>query len=516
MASHGQPRHQGLDARLADAEGPAADDDSGAGLGGRKQLAAPSIADAPLAIDPRRAPLAGRGDPRPRVRRPRGARPGHAAVVSAAARDASTTSRVSRRRCIIRRKTRICSASCARARASSTRRSTSSSGSTSSGHRARRRARAEHRRLRGGSARRPAAASPTPSQRFATAQMQHMMLETKVIIPAARKHLTDEDWAEIASAFATNGDPRFSVDNDEEYPPALRANPESRAGPVQAHRRRPDSNVQFNNSQGRRTTMHHHRQHPARLRRSATAIAARHSGTVRRAGAVQAFEIDTGNPDIEMRWDNTFRYNLGGRVAVAGPGDHRQPEQRRRRPQLRARARSSPTGSTSCPSSTSSGKRSYGFSRERGAAGTTTPTAASTTRNTATANTLVNGLPVAGRAERRTRKRYAKGASGEWLDAFVFANFESRGMPVERQGRPAHGVLGRQPAARRRDPRRVVRAELARPHEGLRARRARSEGAVPSAAAASRCRRSRTRTCRSPASGSTTGRRCACRSRAAT
>jgi hemerythrin-like domain-containing protein len=53
--------------------------------------------------------------------------------------------------------------------------------------------------------------------RFATEQMQHMAFETKVILPAARAHLTEEDWAVIAAAFATNGDPRFSVDNDEEF-----------------------------------------------------------------------------------------------------------------------------------------------------------------------------------------------------------------------------------------------------------------------------------------------------------
>jgi nucleotide-binding universal stress UspA family protein/hemerythrin-like domain-containing protein len=53
--------------------------------------------------------------------------------------------------------------------------------------------------------------------RFSTSQMQHMALETKVIIPAARTHLTAEDWAEIGAAFASNGDPRFSVDNDDEF-----------------------------------------------------------------------------------------------------------------------------------------------------------------------------------------------------------------------------------------------------------------------------------------------------------
>ena len=54
-------------------------------------------------------------------------------------------------------------------------------------------------------------------ERYATSQMQHMALETKVVIPAARKHLTDEDWSEIGAAFAGNADPRFSVDNDEEF-----------------------------------------------------------------------------------------------------------------------------------------------------------------------------------------------------------------------------------------------------------------------------------------------------------
>ena len=44
-----------------------------------------------------------------------------------------------------------------------------------------------------------------------------MTLETKVIIPAAQKHLTDEDWSEIGKAFAENGDPRFNIDAREEF-----------------------------------------------------------------------------------------------------------------------------------------------------------------------------------------------------------------------------------------------------------------------------------------------------------
>ena len=49
--------------------------------------------------------------------------------------------------------------------------------------------------------------------------------------------------------------------------------------------------------------------------------------------------------------------------------------------------------------------------------------------NTATANTLVNGLPVAGQLSPYA-KRYAKGLSGEWLDAFVFGNFDIAGVPI--------------------------------------------------------------------------------------
>jgi nucleotide-binding universal stress UspA family protein/hemerythrin-like domain-containing protein len=53
--------------------------------------------------------------------------------------------------------------------------------------------------------------------RFVASQESHMRLETRVILPAAFKHLTPEDWHEIGRAFAENGDPRFSADTDEEF-----------------------------------------------------------------------------------------------------------------------------------------------------------------------------------------------------------------------------------------------------------------------------------------------------------
>jgi hemerythrin-like domain-containing protein len=45
----------------------------------------------------------------------------------------------------------------------------------------------------------------------------HMATEEKVLIPLARKHLLPTDWAEIASAFGDNGDPRFGKEPDHEF-----------------------------------------------------------------------------------------------------------------------------------------------------------------------------------------------------------------------------------------------------------------------------------------------------------
>ena len=46
---------------------------------------------------------------------------------------------------------------------------------------------------------------------------KHMAFEEKALIPLARQHLTEEDWAEIAKAFGENGDPRFGSEPDHEF-----------------------------------------------------------------------------------------------------------------------------------------------------------------------------------------------------------------------------------------------------------------------------------------------------------
>ncbi|AYH43784.1 hypothetical protein [Azoarcus sp. DN11] len=46
-------------------------------------------------------------------------------------------------------------------------------------------------------------------------QWQHLNTEEEQILPAARKHLTDEDWRAIEHAFRANGDFRVGGEYDE-------------------------------------------------------------------------------------------------------------------------------------------------------------------------------------------------------------------------------------------------------------------------------------------------------------
>jgi hemerythrin-like domain-containing protein len=54
-------------------------------------------------------------------------------------------------------------------------------------------------------------------EKFADAIWAHMNIEETVVIPLAKRHLTTEDWAELASAFSENGDPRFRLSQDQEF-----------------------------------------------------------------------------------------------------------------------------------------------------------------------------------------------------------------------------------------------------------------------------------------------------------
>jgi len=53
--------------------------------------------------------------------------------------------------------------------------------------------------------------------RYASFIWEHMGREEGVILTAAQRHLTAEDWDEINAAFCTNQDPRFGADTDAEF-----------------------------------------------------------------------------------------------------------------------------------------------------------------------------------------------------------------------------------------------------------------------------------------------------------
>ncbi|HZZ91294.1 MAG TPA: DUF1302 domain-containing protein [Usitatibacter sp.] len=150
------------------------------------------------------------------------------------------------------------------------------------------------------------------------------------------------------------------------------------------------------------------------------------SSVLASAGA-HAFEIDTGNSDLGVRWDNTVRYNVGKRVQNQDPAILANPN-------LDDGDRNFSKGSlvTNRLDILSEldvvFRRQLGF-RVSGAGWYDDAYRNLDNTNTATANTLVNGLPVAGELSPYT-KRYAKGASGEILDAFVFGNFDIAGIPV--------------------------------------------------------------------------------------
>lgn len=146
------------------------------------------------------------------------------------------------------------------------------------------------------------------------------------------------------------------------------------------------------------------------------------------AGSAAAFEIDTGNPDAEVRWDNTIRYNLGVRTQS-------QDSAILRNPNADDGDRNFDDGSVVTsrvevlPELDLVWRKSFGL-RVSAAVWWDPAYDNLDNSNDATANTLKNGVPQAGELSSYT-ERYAKGLSGEWLDAFTFANFDLAGVPVK-------------------------------------------------------------------------------------
>ena len=144
-------------------------------------------------------------------------------------------------------------------------------------------------------------------------------------------------------------------------------------------------------------------------------------------GGAAAADIDTGNPDLQLRFDNTIRYNYGQRVnaqnsAILGnlnadDGDRRFPNNSAVNNRLdllseldlvydkRLGARVSAAGW-------------YDHAYDGGSAN----------GNAASSNHVQGGAATVGLSD--YAKRYYAGPSGELLDAFLFASFEAGGMPA--------------------------------------------------------------------------------------
>ncbi|HSW83304.1 MAG TPA: DUF1302 family protein, partial [Usitatibacter sp.] len=145
------------------------------------------------------------------------------------------------------------------------------------------------------------------------------------------------------------------------------------------------------------------------------------------AGEARAFEIGLSNSDLSMRWDNTVRYNAGVRVQdqdtkILGNPNFDDGDRNFAKNSL-------VTNRVDVLSEFDFvWKRSFG-ARVSAAGWVDGAYSSLDNTSTATANTLQNGLPVAGALSPYT-KRYTKGPSGEILDAFVFGNFDAGNVPV--------------------------------------------------------------------------------------
>ena len=147
-------------------------------------------------------------------------------------------------------------------------------------------------------------------------------------------------------------------------------------------------------------------------------------GTLR--GSALAFEFDTGNPDLSIRWDNTIRYNLGLRVegrddkignsAVSDEGTY-----------------SFDSGSVVTNRIDILSELDFVYKKQMGfrVSGAGWYDGAYDDRARSNPNPpLVNIPSYVNQQYTPYTKRYYRGPSGELLDAFVFGNFDVGTVPT--------------------------------------------------------------------------------------
>lgn len=143
------------------------------------------------------------------------------------------------------------------------------------------------------------------------------------------------------------------------------------------------------------------------------------------AAGARAGEIETGNPDLSVRFDNTVKFNLARRVEGQNPDI--------------LKSVNSDDGDRNFGKGIVSSRfdvlsefdvvyqKRMGF-RLSAAAWDDLAYRHLDNNNVASSNHLVNGKPALGLPD--ATRRYHKGASGELLDAFAFASFEIGDMPA--------------------------------------------------------------------------------------
>lgn len=160
----------------------------------------------------------------------------------------------------------------------------------------------------------------------------------------------------------------------------------------------------------------------ALLRRSALIT----SAALTAASQVHAFSIDTGNDEIELRWDNTVRYNLGYRVD--GQDDRITGSLNNNDGDRNFKKHSVVSNRLDVLSELDLVyRRAHGFRISGAAWGDQAYNDVDTTTATGS-NHLRNGVPATGLS--RTTKRYNRGVSGEVLDAFAFTRLDVGDSPL--------------------------------------------------------------------------------------
>jgi hypothetical protein len=137
------------------------------------------------------------------------------------------------------------------------------------------------------------------------------------------------------------------------------------------------------------------------------------------AGSAQATEIDVGNPELKIRWDNTVRYNLARRMEGINPliGNNATTDESDNK---------FPKGSTVNNRLDLLSEFDLVYQGNKGLR----VSAAGWYDNAYSNDHITNGAKLAGRGSytgdtySNFTKRYYNGPSGELLDAFVFGNFD--------------------------------------------------------------------------------------------